>query len=41
MKIAWTSLRDGNFQVWVMNAAGTNPVRVSAPPGEDYMGSWR
>lgn len=40
-KIAFASIRDGNVQIWVMDADGSNPTRVSSPPGEDYPSSWR
>jgi Tol biopolymer transport system component len=28
-RIAFTSNRDGDFEVWVMNADGTNPINLA------------
>jgi Tol biopolymer transport system component len=28
-RIAFTSNRDGDFEVWVMNADGTNPINLT------------
>jgi Tol biopolymer transport system component len=28
-RIAFTSNRDGDFEVWVMNADGTNPIDLT------------
>lgn len=30
-RIAFTSNRDGDFEVWVMNADGTNPINLALP----------
>ena len=34
-KIAFTSNRDGNDEIYVMNADGTNPVNLTNNPAED------
>src|SRR5262245_21919585 len=35
-KIAFTSKRDGNLEIYVMNADGTNPVRLTNNPADDF-----
>jgi Tol biopolymer transport system component len=39
-RIAFQSNRTGNFQIYVMNADGTGPVRLTKHPGNDYWPSW-
>ncbi|MBA2493129.1 MAG: cadherin-like domain-containing protein [Acidobacteria bacterium] len=39
-KIAFTSTRDGNGEIYVMNADGTNQTNVSNNPAEDFEPSW-
>jgi dipeptidyl aminopeptidase/acylaminoacyl peptidase len=39
-KIAFTSNRGGNIDVYVMDADGTDPVNVSANPATDWMPAW-
>jgi TolB protein len=39
-KIAFSSDRDGNYEIYVMNADGTNPVRLTSDPANDWAGSW-
>ncbi|HXG08500.1 MAG TPA: hypothetical protein VNK04_01805 [Gemmataceae bacterium] len=39
-KIAFTSNRDGNFEIYVMNADGTNQTRLTNSPGYDYQPTW-
>lgn len=34
-KIAFTSNRDGNYEIYVMDADGTNPTRLTTSPGND------
>ena len=40
MKIAFTSNRDGNSEIYVMNADGTNPVRLTKNPASDSGPTW-
>ena len=35
MKIAFESERDGNFEIYSMNAGGTNPTRLTNHSGVD------
>ncbi len=35
-KIAFSSDRDGNFEIYVMNADGSNPVRLTNHPAGDF-----
>jgi dipeptidyl aminopeptidase/acylaminoacyl peptidase len=40
-KIAFESNRDGNFEIYVMNAAdGSNPTRLTNSPGSDVFLDW-
>ena len=40
MKIAFTSDRNGNFEIYVMDADGTNPVRLTKNPASDNSPTW-
>ena len=35
-KIAFDSLRDGNFEIYVMDASGNNPVNITNNPAADF-----
>lgn len=39
-RIAFHSRRTGNLDIWVMNADGSNPVRLTDDPEHDYLPSW-
>lgn len=39
-KIAFQTARDGNFEIYVMNADGTDPRRLTDHPGFDGAPSW-
>ena len=39
-KIAWTSGRDGNYEIYVMNADGTAQTRLTNNSAEDYYPSF-
>ena len=39
-KIAFMSNRDGNEEIYLMNADGTNPVRLTQSPGSDWGPDW-
>ncbi len=39
-RIAFYSGRDGNFEIYVMNADGTNPTRVTNDPAQDRHPAW-
>jgi TolB protein len=39
-KIAYSTGRDGNNEIYVMNADGTNAVRLTNSPGDDFAPSW-
>jgi Tol biopolymer transport system component len=39
-RIAFTSRRDGNPEVYVMNADGSDPTNVSNNPATDWMPAW-
>ena len=39
-QIAFTSTRDGNAEIYVMNADGNNPIRLTHHPAEDAHPSW-
>ncbi|MBI2919427.1 MAG: PD40 domain-containing protein [Chloroflexi bacterium] len=38
--IAFTSDRDGNFEIYVMNADGTDQRRLTNNPAEDVVPAW-
>ena len=36
-RIAFMSMRDGNMEIYVMNADGTSPTRITSnPTSDDY-----
>jgi Tol biopolymer transport system component len=39
-RIAFRSDRDGDEEIYVMNADGSNPVRLTSQPGEDRNPAW-
>lgn len=39
-RIAFTSLRDGNFEIYVMNADGSAETRLTTETAHDYDPSW-
>ncbi|MBI2668363.1 PD40 domain-containing protein, partial [Candidatus Woesearchaeota archaeon] len=39
-KIVFTSLRDGNSEIYTMNSDGSNPVRLTNNPAQDSNASW-
>ena len=39
-KIAFTSYRDGNYEIYVMNADGTGQTRMTHNVGSDFTPSW-
>ena len=39
-KIAFTSTRDGNSEIYVMNPDGTNQIRLTTNPGSDETPAW-
>jgi putative hemolysin/dipeptidyl aminopeptidase/acylaminoacyl peptidase len=39
-QIVFTSRRDGNNEIYVMDAAGTNPVRLTDSAGDDFAPRW-
>ena len=39
-RIAFTSNRDGNYEIYVMNADGTGQRRVTHNPGKDDYATW-
>ena len=39
-QLAFTSLRDGNPEVYVMNADGSGVRRLTSNPAADYVGAW-
>jgi hypothetical protein len=39
-KIAFSSNRDGNFEIYVMNADGSNPARLTNNPAYDTSPDW-
>lgn len=41
MKIAFVSARDGNLEIYVMNADASGQVNVTNDPGEDGGAAWR
>ena len=40
-RIAFASSRDGNVEIYVMDADGTNLVRLTNDPAEDSSPAWR
>ncbi len=38
--LAFTSEQDGNMEIYVMNADGSDPQRLTDQPGEDYWPTW-
>jgi len=39
-RIAFTSKRDGNYEVYVMEASGANPINLTNDPGMDQTPAW-
>ena len=39
-KIAFTSTRDGNYEIYVMDGDGRNPRRVTVNPAVDSYPAW-
>ena len=39
-KLAFSSKRDGNFEIYVMKANGTDIIRLTNHNAEDYYPSW-
>jgi hypothetical protein len=39
-KIVLTSLRDGNWEIYVMDADGSNLVRLTDDPAVDWVRGW-
>jgi len=39
-KIAFASARDGNWEIYVMNADGSGQTRLTNNPAEDAMPAW-
>ncbi len=39
-RLAFDTTRDGNTEIYVIDANGANPVRVTVAPGEDWAASW-
>jgi TolB protein len=39
-KIVFHSLRDGNREIYVMNADGSNPTRLTTDPTDDVGPDW-
>ena len=39
-KIAFRSDRDGNYEIYVMDADGSNQTNLSNNPDWDWIGSW-
>jgi TolB protein len=39
-KIVFMSLRNGDSEIYVMNADGSSPVKITNSPGEDASPSW-
>ena len=40
MRIAYTSLREGNYDIYVMDAFGADEMRVTTNPGKDDFVTW-
>ncbi len=39
-KIAFESFRDGNFEIYVMNADGSNQTNLTNNPADDFSPAW-
>jgi TolB protein len=39
-RIAFTSNRDGNYEIYVMNADGSEPRNLTRHPGQDNFAAW-
>jgi Tol biopolymer transport system component len=39
-RIAFTTLRDGNNEIYVMNADGSDPTRLTDNPADDFAPAW-
>ena len=39
-KIAFVSDRDGNYDIFVMDADGSNPTNLTNSPADDVMPAW-
>ncbi len=39
-KIAFDSDRDGNWEIYVMDADGSNPTNLTNNPAEDHFPAW-
>jgi Tol biopolymer transport system component len=39
-KIAFTSNRDGNYEIYVMNADGSEPQNLTNNPAQDNYATW-
>jgi len=39
-RLAYSSVESGNAEVWVMNLDGSNPVRLTDDPGQDFWPTW-
>ena len=39
-RIAFTSDREGGFEIWVAAADGSQPIRVTDSPADDWMPAW-
>ena len=40
-QLAFQSARDGNLEIYVMNADGTNQIRLTNDPADDVGAVWR
>ena len=40
-RIVWSSNRDGNFEIYVMDASGENEKRLTNDPGDDKSPAWQ
>jgi Tol biopolymer transport system component len=40
-KIAFSSSRDGNFEIYIMNADGNNQIRITNNSVDDMQPRWR
>ena len=41
LRVGFTTDRDGDDEIYVMDADGTAPVRLTSNPGMDVIDSWR